>query len=63
MTICCKKNVEFYDKNNARKYFQEFNIKFDPFTDIIFKEVRDSRNAKKTAVYPWKVKDKFVSNK
>lgn len=29
------------------KYFQEFNIKFDPFTDIIFKEARDARNAKR----------------
>lgn len=29
------------------KYFKEYNIKFDPFADIIFKEARDARNSKR----------------
>lgn len=29
------------------KYFSEYNIKFDPFTDITFKEARDARNSKR----------------
>lgn len=29
------------------KYFNEYNIKFDPFADITFKEARDARNSKR----------------
>ena len=40
------------------KYFHEYNRKFNPFTDIEFKEARDAKNAKRRRlkIMPTKVK-------
>lgn len=59
--LCVKVMWNIVAKKLQEKYFQEFNIVFDPFHDITFKPARDARNAKRRSLQKHEEKRKTSS--